>query len=241
MLRKRFTGISYFLAGLMFLLCFVVTMPTGDAKAQVTRIILVRHGQTDYNVKDLYQGSLDIPLNETGLKQADMLAESIKDLPIDVFISSPLERAYVTTEKCAKAKGMEISYTDPRLTEISYGDWTGQYKKDVAKKYKELAKMWKKEPWNVQIPGGETLQQLQERYRAALDDVVQRYPGKTIFIGAHSKGNMTLMCSVLGIGLEHYSQFKQDNTCINVLEYKKGQWKLVLLNSIAHTGKLYKY
>jgi broad specificity phosphatase PhoE len=52
---------------------------------------------------------------------------------------------------------------------------------------------------------------------------------------------MALMCSILGIGLDHYLQFKQDNTCINVLEYKKGQWKLVLLNSIAHTGKLYKY
>lgn len=240
MMRKGFSGINYLVAGIMFLLCLVVTMPIGDAKAEVTRIILVRHGQTDYNVQDLYQGSLDIPLNETGLMQADMLAESIKELPIDVFISSPLERAYVTTEKCAKAKGMEISYTDPRLTEISYGEWEGRTKKEVSKENKELAKKWKKEPWNTQIPGGETLQQLQERYRAAIDDAVERYPGKTIFIGAHSKGNMALMCSILGIGLDHYLQFKQDNTCINVLEYKKGQWKLVLLNSIAHTGKLYK-
>jgi broad specificity phosphatase PhoE len=95
-------------------------------------------------------------------------------------------------------------------------------------------------PWKTRPPEGESLQELAARYRAALDDAVRRYPGKTIFIGAHSKGNMALLCNVLGIGLEHYLQFEQDNTCANVLKYKNGQWKLVLMNSISHTGKLYK-
>ena len=229
------------LAAAVLLCSLFAALPVVQAaKAPATYVILVRHGQTDYNKADRYQGFLDIPLNETGLSQADLLAKSIKNMHIDVFIASPLKRAYVTTEKCAQAKGMKISYTDDHLKEINYGRWAGMYKKDIAKQEPEAAQMWNKEPWKMQLPEGESLQQLAQRYRAALDDAVARYPGKTIFIGAHSKGNMALLCNVLGIGLEHYNQLEQDNTCVNVLEYKNGQWKLVLMNSIAHTGKLYK-
>ncbi|MCR5175415.1 MAG: histidine phosphatase family protein [Anaerovibrio sp.] len=223
--------------GMIFLLCLVSSF---SVQAKSTTVILVRHGQTDYNKQDKFQGILDIPLNETGLEQADMLADSIKDIDIDVFISSPMKRAYVTTEKCAQAKGMEISYTDPRLMEINYGRWAGKKKKDVAREEPEAYRQWNETPWEAQLPEGENLAALQQRYREALDDAVTKYPGKVIFIGAHSKGNMALICSILGIGLEHYNQLDQDNTCINVLQYKKGKWKLVMMNSISHLGKIYK-
>jgi len=71
---------------------------------------------------------LDIPLNATGIRQAELLAESLKDVPIDVFISSPLKRAFVTTEKCAQLHGKEIAYTDDRLKEINFGLWAGMHK-----------------------------------------------------------------------------------------------------------------
>lgn len=239
-MQKKWSFPRLFALGILLLSLFAALPAVQAAKSPTTRIILVRHGQTDYNKTDRYQGFLDIPLNETGLAQADQLAESMKNIPIDVFIASPLKRAYVTTEKCAVAKGMKISYTDDRLKEINYGRWAGHYKKEIAQKEPAATKVWEQEPWKMQLPEGESLQQLAQRYRAALDDAVARYPGKTIFIGAHSKGNMAVLCDVLGIGLEHYNQFEQDNTCVNVLEYKNGQWKLVLMNSIAHTGKLYK-
>ncbi|ORT99954.1 Phosphoglycerate mutase [Anaerovibrio sp. JC8] len=241
-MEVRQTKFIYFLTSLFLLLCLSVTIPVHAAKnkKEVTRIVLVRHGQTDYNIYDRFQGALDIPLNATGLDQADKLAASIKDVPIDVFISSPLERAYVTTEKCAQAKGMTISYTDPRLKEIDYGKWAGEYKKVISENDPAAYRKWDKQPWTMKLPEGESLQELQERYRAAVDDAVSRYPGKTIFIGAHSKGIKALICSVLDIGLEHYPQITQNNTCINVLEYKKGKWKLVLLNSTIHLGTLYK-
>lgn len=241
MIAKERSGYRRILALIAFCLCLALALPVQAAKNDepVTTVILVRHGQTDYNKQERYQGFLDIPLNENGLAQADQLAASLKDVPIDVFIASPLKRAYVTTEKCAKAKGMEISYTDERLKEINYGKWAGHSKKEIAKTDPKASKLWNKTPWKVRPPEGESLAELSARYRAALDDAVQRYPGKTIFIGAHSKGNMALLCNVLGISLEHYPQFEQDNTCVNVLKYKNGQWKLVLMNSVSHTGKLY--
>ena len=242
MTAKEKFDYQHILALIVFCLCLALALPVQAAKNDepVTTVILVRHGQTDYNKENRYQGFLDIPLNEKGLAQADQLAASLKDVHIDVFIASPLKRAYVTTEKCAKAKGMEISYTDERLKEINYGKWAGRSKKEIAETEPKASRLWQETPWKTRPPEGESLQELAARYRASLDDAVRRYPGKTIFIGAHSKGNMALLCNVLGIGLEHYLQFEQDNTCANVLKYKNGQWKLVLMNSISHTGKLYK-
>ncbi len=229
------------LAVLVFLFCMTAILPVQAAKnTEKTIVILVRHGETDHNKYDIFQGQIDSALNEEGITQADMLAESMKDIPIDVFISSPLQRARVTTEKCAGLKGMEISYTDPRLTEIDYGLWTGRYKKDMKKEEPDTYRLWKHEPWKVHFPEGECLQDIQQRYCEAIRDAAEKYPGKTIFIGAHSKGNITFICSALGLSLEHYRQLSQDNTCVNVLEYKNGQWKLLLMNSLSHLGKLYK-
>lgn len=234
--RHKF--LSAFMA---IVVCVVMLLPAlAEAQSDVTHVILVRHGQTDYNLEGRWQGFLDIPLNATGIRQAELLAESLRDVPIDVFISSPLKRAFVTTEKCAQLHGKEIAYTDDRLKEINLGVWAGMKKTDVAQKYPKLNKLWEERPWLVKVPQGESLRELGNRYRDALEDVVRKYPGKTIFIGAHSLGNMALICNALDISLVHFRQLEQDNTCVNVLEYKDGQWKLLLMNSISHTGKLYK-
>ena len=234
--RHKF--LSAFMA---IVVCVVMLLPAlAEAQSDVTHVILVRHGQTDYNLEGRWQGFLDIPLNATGIRQAELLAESLRDVPIDVFISSPLKRAFVTTEKCAQLHGKEIAYTDDRLKEINLGVWAGMKKTDVAQKYPKLNKLWEERPWLVKVPQGESLRELGNRYRDALEDVVRKYPGKTIFIGAHSLGNMALICNALDISLAHFRQLEQDNTCVNVLEYKDGQWKLLLMNSISHTGKLYK-
>ena len=215
-------------------------LPVTVQAAERTIIILVRHGETTYNAEGRFQGAIDIPLNEKGLQQADMLAESLKDVPIDVFVSSPMKRAYVTTEKCAALHDMEIAYTDERLCEASYGDWTGQLRSDIKKKFPREYKLQHDTRWKYTPPHGESLKSIQKRYRAALDDIVKKYPGKTILVGAHSAGNTAVLCSVLNINLNHYNQLKQDNTCVNVLEYKDGEWKLLLMNSVEHLGYLYK-
>lgn len=227
-----------FLALMLTLIIFSPTAAAADENA-VTRIILVRHGETSYNKEHRYQGNKDIPLNETGIKQAELLAQSLKDVPIDIFISSPLQRAYVTTQKVAEMHGMNIEYTDPRLKEIDFGDWTGQYIDDLQKNYPEQFAVWKKKPWLTIMPNGESLQDMQDRGRAALNDIVAKYPGKTVFVGAHSVLNTVVICSVLNISLEHFLQIPQSNTCVNVLEYKNGSWRVLLMNSTTHLNRLY--
>ena len=226
--------------GLILFLLASFLLPVTVQAAHRTIVILVRHGETDYNKEGRFQGALDIPLNETGLKQADMLAEALKDVPIDVFISSPMKRAYVTTEKCAALHGMEIAYTDKRLSEASYGDWAGKPREEIKKKFPREYKLQHEKRWKYTPPNGESLKSIQKRYREALNDAVAKYPGKTILIGAHSGGNAAVLCSVLDINLNHYNKLRQDNTCVNVLEYKDGEWRLLLMNSVEHLGYLYK-
>ena len=155
-----------------------------------------------------------------------------------MFIASPLKRAYLTTEFVAKAQGKTIAYTDERLREINYGDVAGLTPEERKSRFPIEDDLWKNRPWLVQFPNGETLRDLEYRSRNALEDAVAKYPGKTIFIGTHSRVNMVLICSVLGIDLEHFWQIDSDNTSVNVLRYEDGVWTAVLINSVAHLGKL---
>lgn len=224
-----------------FLLAITFLLPTNVASAEKTVIILIRHGETDYNKSHRYQGALDIPLNETGLHQAELLAERLKNVPIDIFISSPMERAYVTTEKVAALHDRTIDYVDNRLKEASYGDWAGKTFDEIKEAHpREYILQWKKR-WSYTPPNGESLQSIQKRYRAVLDDVVEKYPGKVVLIGAHSAGNSAVLCSLLNVPLkDRYNQIKQNNTCVNVLEYEDGKWEILLMNSVDHLGYLYK-
>ena len=216
----------------------VIFIPAQVLAVEKTTVILVRHGQTAYNAQNRLQGILDIPLNENGLAQAKLLAKSLKDYPIDVFIASPLKRAYVTAETVAKAQGKTIAYTDDRLRETNFGDFAGLTLKERQEKFPELCKLYDTNPWMINFPNGENFRDVQYRARKALEDAVAKYPGKTIFIGTHSQVNVLLICSVLGLDPQHFNQLTQSNTCVNILEYKDGVWKVVLVNSVAHLGKL---
>lgn len=204
----------------------------------MTRIILVRHGETTWNIEERYQGQEDTPLSARGLEQGRMLAEGLRQIHIDLCISSPLKRSYETCRLCADPHRLEV-LTDARLIEINHGAWEGVLAPEVAAKYPEEFKMWHTKPHLVQMPLGENLNDVANRACAAFSEYVELYPSKTILVGAHDAVNKAVICRLLGMGLESFWQIKQDNTCINVLEYNEGVWRAVLLNSTAHLGFLF--
>lgn len=150
----------------------------------MTHLILVRHGETDWNVTGRYQGQDDPPLNAKGLAQAHELAEALKDISLDVLVTSPLRRAYQTAEILAEALGLPLQ-SEPRLMEIHQGDWQGRLRADIAARYPDLFRRWEIEPWEVTPPGGEHLSQVQARVYAALDDLRVQYQGKWVGLVAH--------------------------------------------------------
>ena len=204
----------------------------------MTRIILIRHGETTWNIEGRYQGQEDTPLSERGLKQGHLLAEGLRHIPIDLCISSPLKRSLETCRFCARLHGLDVA-TDERLLEINHGKWEGVLAGDIAAAYPAEFAMWHTKPHLVQMPGGETLEDVRRRARLAFDEYAEKYPDKTVLVAAHDAVNKAIICDLMGMGLERFWQIKQDNTCINVLEYKDGVWRAVLLNSTNHLGFLF--
>lgn len=205
----------------------------------MVRIILIRHGETDWNVEGRFQGQEDTHLSERGLKQGHMVAKGLKDTPIDLAISSPLERSFQTCDFCAKLHGLTVQ-ADDRLLEINHGDWEGRLADEIEEKYPHQLTLWHEHPEQVTMPGGgESLDDVRHRARAAFDDYAQKYDGKTVLVAAHDAVNKAIICDILGLDMSHFWQIKQDNTCINVLECNKGVWRVVLLNSCNHMGYLF--
>lgn len=205
----------------------------------MTRIILVRHGETDWNVEGRYQGQEDRPLSSLGLEQAELLAKSLRNLHIDHCISSPLQRSFKTCQFCADYHHLTVE-ADARLSEINHGSWEGQLAADIAAQYPEAYNQWHSEPHLVQMPdGGENLEDVRKRAREAFDDYAQRYPDQTLLVASHDAVNKAIICDLLGLNMSHFWQIKQDNTCVNVLEYDKGVWRVVLINSTSHMGYLF--
>ena len=204
------------------------------------RIILVRHGETKWNIEGRYQGQEDTELSERGVTQGHMLAEGLRDIPIDRCISSPLQRSYMTASFCAELHGLTVS-TDARLEEINHGDWEGRLADEIQAKYPVEFAQWHKTPEVVTMPGqgGENLEAVRRRVRAAFDEYAERYDGETVLVAAHDAVNKAIICDLMGSDMSHFWQVKQDNTCINVMECQAGSWRVVLLNSTNHMGYLF--
>ena len=116
------------------------------------RIILVRHGETEWNIEGRYQGQEDTHLSPRGLEQGHMLAEGLRHIPIDLCISSPLERSYQTCLFCAELHHLPVA-KDDRLLEINHGDWEGRLADEIEARYPEAFHLWHTQPEKVTMPG----------------------------------------------------------------------------------------
>ncbi len=201
------------------------------------RIILIRHGETTWNIEGRYQGQEDTPLSEKGIRQGKSIGTALKEIPIDAAISSPLSRALDTCRYATAYHQLDI-LTDRRITEISHGLWEGIHAEEIEKKYPDEFRLWHTHPDKVQMPEGECLDDVRKRVRRAFDEYAAAYDGKTILVAAHDAVNKVILCDILNLDMGYFWHIKQDNGCINVIEYDQGLWRLVTLNSTAHLGYL---
>ena len=150
----------------------------------MTRLILIRHGETDWNTEGRWQGQIDIPLNENGLEHAQQLASELEREGIQAIYSSDLLRAIQTADPLAKIAGLKVNI-DPRLREIHQGEWQGMLVTDIRARYAELFQQRRANPLAIAPPGGETVLEVQQRVFNSLDDIILRHPDETIAIVAH--------------------------------------------------------
>ena len=203
----------------------------------MTSIYLVRHGQTAWNKEEIFRGRTDVPLDETGLKQAELAAEYFKEMEIHAIYSSPLARAWRTAEKIAQSHSLKVQPLEG-IIDLSFGNWEGHPHQEIKKIDSERYRQWVEEPHRVRLPGGESLDEVRNRSMAALEEVIQKHPGKTLVLVSHRVINKVLICGILGIDNSHFWQIGQDTTAINLIQYKNGKYVLSILNETCHLNRL---
>lgn len=202
----------------------------------MTKLIIVRHGQTLWNLERKYQGHSDIALTDIGLKQAQAVAERLAEEAIAAVYASDLSRAYKTAGYIAAKHSLTVS-TLPELREIKFGDWEGLTYEEISVHWPGmLGKLWTT-PDELQIPGGETFHQLKARAYTAIEKIVADHPDQTVAVVAHGGTIGTILCAILDIHLNHVWSIRQDNTAVNIIEYYDGRPTITLLNCVRHLKK----
>jgi broad specificity phosphatase PhoE len=204
----------------------------------MTEIILARHGETQWNVEEIFRGRIDVELNENGVKQAELLARYLSNLKIDGIYSSPLKRALNTAGAIAGHHGLEVKIA-PGLIDFDYGNWQGLPNREVQDKYKELYIEWISQPDKVRIPGGESLNDVRERALSVVDDVVARHEC-TVVLVSHRVVNKVLICALLGLDNSHFWNIRQDTCGITIFTHENGRFILAEHNNISYLRTLHK-
>jgi probable phosphoglycerate mutase len=203
----------------------------------MTRIYLVRHGQTAWNKEEIFRGRTNVPLDETGLRQAELVGRYFKGMEIHGIYSSPLARARETAEKIAQLHNLKVQPLQG-IIDMSFGNWEGQSHRDIQKNDKETYHQWVETPHLVRLPGGESLDDVRMRAMAALDEVIQKHPGKTLVLVTHRVVNKVLISGILGLDSSHFWQIAQDTTAINLIQHRDGKYVLLLMNETCHLKPL---
>lgn len=198
------------------------------------KLILVRHGQTIFNLESRYQGHTDTKLSELGHRQAAILAERLRNEKIDAVYSSDLRRASETAEAIAAFHGLPVS-VDERLRECAFGSWEGLTVKEISDKYPELFENYRRDSITYRASGGECLEHLQMRVVEAINEIVERHAHDTVLVTTHGGPIRAFVCHALGTDLRTFRKIKLHNCGITVFSYDSGKpWQLEALNDTCH-------
>ncbi len=199
----------------------------------MTRFVLIRHGQTEWNREERYRGRADIPLNDVGLRQARRLAAALADTPVAAVYASPLQRCLQTAEPIARRHGLQVQPLEG-LLDIHYGRWQGLTPAEAAEQYPELYRLWLTSPGRVRFPDGEGLKDVRARATSALAELTDRHAGQTVVLVSHKIVCKVIVCAVLGLTKDDIWRVEQDNAAINVFQHEGGSWVVLLVNDTCH-------
>lgn len=198
-----------------------------------TRIILVRHGQTAWNREERFRGRSDIPLDETGLKQAEATARRLASSGACAVFSSPLVRTMMTARPIAAGLGLSVEPL-PELIDIDYGAWQGLSTAEARASDPQLYRKWLETPQVAVFPGGEGVQDVRDRIVRVIAHVLGHYADRTVILVSHVVVCRVFICTVLGLELSHFWQIGQDPCAVNTIGVREGMLVLNSMNDTCH-------
>ena len=203
----------------------------------MTSVYLVRHGQTAWNKEEIFRGRTDVPLDETGLRQAELVGQYFKGMKIHGIFASSLSRAWQTAEKVAEFHDLKVQPLEGIL-DMSFGNWEGRPHQEIREIDRKTYRQWVETPHLVRLPGGESLDDVRVRAMAAIEEVIRTHAGKTLILVTHRVVNKVLICGILGLDNSHFWQISQDTTAINLIQHRDGKYILSLMNETCHLKPL---
>ena len=205
------------------------------------RVLLLRHGETDWNRQSRFQGQIDVPLNATGRRQAQQAAAFLRHSPVKRAYTSPMARPRETAELVLEHHAGVHLATCEGLLEIGHGLWEGKLEQEIQARWPQLLATWKTAPHKVVMPGpgGETVQQVSQRAVATMERIAQDLEeGDVALVVAHDAVNKAVLCHLLGLAPAHIWSVKQGNGGVSVIDYPEGGSGPVIVSSLNLTGHL---
>lgn len=209
---------------------------SGERSDSTTWLYLIRHGATAANECRPYvlQGrSVDLPLSETGRRQAAALGSFLQHRGIEHVYASPLRRAVETAEAIAAPRALRVS-TDQRLVECDVGRWEGMDWDSISREYPAEYQAFMDDPAAHPYLGGETYRDVADRVRPAITEVLERHAGRSIAVVAHNVVNRVYLAGLLGLELRRAKDIRQSNGGINLIRHRRGETELMTLNMFFH-------
>jgi broad specificity phosphatase PhoE len=199
----------------------------------VTRVILVRHGETEHNRGQLTLGRADVALNQRGREQARALATSFVRVP-DAVATSPLVRARDTAQAIADATRSAITLDDA-LIEMDVGEMEHLTGLELRERHPEFLRLWlSPECGDARMPGGETLREVQDRAWAAIQRLAAAHPGGEVVAVTHNFVILTTICRALGLPVAEFRRVRHGIAARSVIELGERGATVVRLNEQAH-------
>ncbi len=201
----------------------------------MTRILLARHGETDWNRDGRWQGHTDMPLNDVGLRQARALAEHLAGQGVDALYSSDLARARQTAAAIERATGLS-AIVDADLREVDVGEWAGCNRAEAAARDPAWYREWQTGAVEG-YRGGETYRQLHERSVRAFERVLAAEDGRTAVIVCHGGNIRAIVSEVVGLGADQRWRVASAANCsLTAIERRHDRVTLATFNESVHTG-----
>ncbi len=198
-----------------------------------TTILLVRHGQTESNVKGYYMGWLDEDLNEAGYSQARRLSARLASQPIAAIYTSPLQRTCSTASVLAEPHKLELKVLDD-LIEIHQGDWEGMHVDKISQGWPEQWKHTRTDPTDFTMPNGESFKEVTERSVRAFEKIVVDNTEGQVLLVAHEIVVKVIIVHALGATNSIYRRFELSNASLSIIRVTDGKPHLMVLNDTTH-------
>ncbi|XLZ67814.1 histidine phosphatase family protein [Massilia sp. SR12] len=204
----------------------------------MTRILLIRHGETAWNAVRRLQGHTDIPLSPTGERQAQALARALEKEPLDAIISSDLGRAVQTAQAVAALHPHVPLHTDPGLRERGYGAFEGLLYTEIAERYPIEFAEWQARDVDAVMPGGErvaeSFRQFYQRCQEGIARWAAQYPQQSILIVAHGGVLECAYRAACGLSIDGPRDFQVKNASINRFAFGNGVLSLEQWGEVTH-------